>query len=399
MNVVSELLRSSLLTALGDDADRLAHLQGAISTTAEALAAGERPRVPSTVLTAFDENTPGESSVMAGATDRLLAEWPLFPNAFPTAPVEVLRTIALAGLAEAAAREPRVMQGAWYTARTAVEVLTPGRWADTVAAVMGGWRGPVDAAIRAQWVPTSATASIRMPALTPIAKDATIGINTKVRERATEIAASGNWQTFSQELTPAFAGLVADLVSVSEILAAEAQRRAVGQVKEFATELGARLRETIGAQEQAVAAIELRSTLMWWKESRYSDRLGCRYDDLSGADLAIAAAHDLHLLVPEVAPVSVEHVLADLVAGLTTGGVTLGDLAAAAEVRALPSSSPATTPATLLGAARSGGATPVLGAGEITLPRAAVLLFRDLQAARLCVAPPPPPPPLDEDTA
>lgn len=392
MDVVGELLRASLLTALGDDADRLTHVRAAIKTTADALVGDKRPGVPSAVLAALDENAAADSSIVGDITERLLAEWPTFPNAFPTAPTEVLRAITLAGVGDAASRNTQVMQAAWYTARTALEELSPGRWAEPVTAVIAQWRGPVDTAIRNTWVPASASASLRMPALKTISNDATIAVKSPLRQRTKEIVASGNWQTFSQELMATFPDVVNGLLGASEFLAAEAQRRALAQVKEFASELGTRLRETLSVQEQAVAAIELRSTLLWWKESQYSERLGRPYSDLAGADLAIAAAHELHLLVPEITPISVEHVLADLVAGVDGGSVRVDDLAAADEASALPVVSTVSTPATLLDAVRTGGTTPLLGKGEVSLARAAVLLFRDLQAARLAVAPPLAPP-------
>jgi len=391
VDVVGELLRSSLLTELGDDQERVDRVRAAVAAMATDLASRNRPLVPSMVIAALDERTTVDTTILDDAANYLLEVWETFRIAFAAPPVEILRAVAFAALVEAAEKDEAVMQAAWYTARTAVELVPAGRWAVTVAAAIDGWRAPVESAITARWVPVAASASLRMPGLQPTA-DRTIKVNTDLRDRAAKVTESGNWQTFSQQLMGQFEQIVSDLIVVSESLAAESQGRAVSDVKEFASALGSKLRETIGAQEQAVEAIELRSALLWWRQSRFSERLSLRYDELAGpADIAIAAAYDLHLMVPPLAPISVEHLLADLVASVADGPakIRLLDLVPSAEMAVLPDSPDGATPATLVDAlARPGTTTPLLAEKtEITPARAAVLLFRDLQARRLAVAP------------
>lgn len=393
MDLVGELLRSSLLTELGDDQERVDHVRAAAAAMATDLVSRNRPMVPSTVIAAFDERTAADTAVLDATVDFLLAEWETFRIAFSAPPVEILRAVAFTALVDAADQDEEVMQAAWYTARTAIEVVPAGRWAAPISAAVDRWQTPVDNAIAAGWVPSAASGSLRMPSLQPT-DDETINAKTDLRARATTIAASGNWQTFSQQLVGEFAQMVDDLVAVPESLAAESQRRTVMQVKQFAGVLGARLREAIGAQDQAIAAIELRSALLWWRQSCFSERLSMPYNELPGpGDIAIAAAYDLHLMVPPVAPISVEHLLADLVASVAEGPAKLrrSDLTNSVELATLPADPDGASPATLAHAlTRTDVTTPLLDEQTgVTPARAAVLLFRDLQARRLVAAPAP----------
>lgn len=391
MDVVGELLRSSLLTELGDDQERVDRVRAAVAAMATDLVGRNRPLVPSTVIAAFDERTAVDTTILDDAANYLLEVWETFRIAFPAPPVEILRAVAFAALVEAAEHDEAVMQAAWYTARTAVELVPAGRWAVTISGAVDRWRTPVDSAIAAHWIPAAAAATLRMPNLQPTT-DRAITVKTDLRDRAGKVAESGNWQTFSQQLMGQFEQIVTDLIAIPESLAAESQRRAVAEVKEFAGALGAKLREAIGAQDQAVQAIELRSALLWWRQSRFSERLSVRYDELAGpADIVIAAAHDLHRMVPPLAPISVEHLLADLVASVADGPakMRLLDLAPSAEIAVLPDNPHGATPATLVDAlAHAGTTTSLLDENtEITPARAAVLVFRDLQARRLAAAP------------
>jgi len=391
VDLIGDLLRASLLGELGDDEARVGKLRAAAARLAEALRGEQRPLVPAAVLTGFDEHTSAESTVVAAATEALQAEWETFRAAFSAEPTEVMRAVAMAAVQAAAADEPDVLLAAWYTARTCAEQCDAGRWDGVLAGVVDGWVGQAASEIDEVWVPRVAAIGLRMPALQPLQQGEKISLNTKLREKAEALDA--NWQAFAQQLAPTFAEYVDGLIGAAEVLSGEAQRRAVAQVKEFATELGAKLRDALGAQQQAATALHLRADLLWWRQSRYSDRLGRGYGELPGpADVAIAAAYDLHRMVPVVAPVSVEHVLADLVAA-TAGDASLrlSQLAAAEEAAALPDGE-VVSPAPLLVAVRHGAPTPVLSESADVMPaRAAVLLFRDLQARRLAAAPPPEP--------
>lgn len=398
MDLIGELLRSSLLSELGDDEARVGKVRAAAGGMATAFRGPLRPLVPATVLAAFDEHTKADSTVLAAADEQLLREWETFRAAFPDTPTEVLRAVAVAGLQVAADDERDVLQAAWYTARTAAAQIRPGRWATLLEKLVDDWRSRVDAAMAETWVPRLDAVVLRMPSLPVLQEGTKIGLQTKLRDQVAELDRA-NYQTYANSLAEQFPHFVDALINGAEVLAGEAQRRAVAQVKDFASDLGNRLRDALGAQRQALTVMQLRTNLLWWRHSRFSERLDCGYDELAAtADVVIAAAHDLHLQVPPSTPVSVEHVLADLVnATVGSEALRLDDLARADEAAALPADNGGSSPAPLLAAVRHDVRTPILGeSDDLTPARAAVFLFRDLQARRLAAAPPPPPPTSDD---
>ena len=151
MDLITQLLKLSLLEAVGDDPQRADKLRAAAATLAGRLAADERGAVPSAVLAAVE---PGEGdcalegSVFALAQQALLAEWETLPNAFPETPRELLRAVLLSAVAQAAEQDASVRLGGWYTLRSGLEQSGGGRWAPVLEAAggvvgrgrLGGWR-------------------------------------------------------------------------------------------------------------------------------------------------------------------------------------------------------------------------------------------------------------------
>ncbi|WP_194822195.1 GTPase-associated system all-helical protein GASH [Micromonospora sp. S-DT3-3-22] len=389
MDVIRGLLRSSLLTELGDDEDRVGRVRGAAQDLAAQFAGELRTLVPYAVVAAIDELVPATAAPLAAAENALLERWETFRNAFPGQPTEILRAVALAAVADVVDNDDAMRQAAWYALRTATECLPAGRWANPVTDLAAEWEGKVRSSITGIWSPAPAPSRLRMPTI-PKAEDEKIPIDTPLRNRASELEDAASYNVFAQQLQGEFAEHVEQVIGVSEVLAAEAHRRSVTQLKDFATGLGARLREALAAQEQTMEAVWLRSELLWWRETIFSTRLSRSYADLDPADVAIAAAVDLHNIVPLIAPLAVEHLLADLVHDAAgSAEVTVAALAAAGQVDALPGSANI-APATLVDAVCGGTQTPLVPSGQ-TLPagRAAVLLFRDLQARRLAATAPP----------
>lgn len=383
MDIIGGLLRASLLMELGDDQDRVRRVRSAAHDVGAELAGKSRALVPYAVTAAVDESTPAAATPLAAAERALLSRWETFRNAFPGPPTEILRAVTLAAVAEVVEADDALRQAAWYALRTVTECLPAGRWHAPVADLGSGWEPAIRGSIAAVWSPTTAANRLRMPTISKI-EDERIPIDTPLRSRAQELEDAQNYSTFAEELQGEFVNHVEEVISVSEVLAAEAYKRSVAQLKDFAMGLGARLREALAAQDKTMEAMRQRSELLWWRQTAFSARLSCAYADFRPADVAIAAAVDLHDIVPSIAPLAVEHLLADLV--LEAAGaveVTVAALAAADQANALPDAVEAEPP-TLIDAVRDGKETPLVPSGKtLTAARAAVLIFRDLQARRL----------------
>lgn len=391
MDVIGDLLRASLLADIGDDEERARRVRDASKDLAGSFAGASRALVPNAVVAAVDERTAADTTVLQAAEDALLVHWETFRNAFPETPTELLRAVTLAAVVDAAAAEQKVLHAAWYALRTAAECVPGARWTDQVGAVLDLWSPSVRDALTESWTPAAVVPRFKMP---PVAVgDGEITATTDARSKASELVASGNWQTFATQLVSEFEDYVDNFITAAEEAATDAYRRSSAQLKAFAEALGGRLREAIGAQDRAITSGRLRTDLLWWRQTAFSDRLEAPYAELGdAADVAIAAALDLHDQVPDVAPLVVEHVLADLVASLTDDDdtVKVAALAAATTAAYLPSVEPLSSPLLLLDAIAAGreSSTPITDStATLSAPRAAVLLFRDLQARRLAQPP------------
>jgi hypothetical protein len=393
VDVIGELLRASLLSEVGDDQERARRVRSAAGRLAGQLAHTSRPLVPHCVVAAIDGTGAEDSAALQAAAAAVLEEWETFRNAFPASPVELLRAVTLAGIAAVGDADPEARHAAWYALRTALEQLPAGRWRPIAELLLGEWEDGTAADIAAVWMPAPATSGFRMPTI-PAPSPGGITLNADpLGKRAAATVAAGNYNQFASQLQGEFEAYVRDLVHTAGVAATEAEKRAQALVKEFAAPLGTKLRDAIAAVERGHQASSLRIDLLWWRQTAYSERLSKPYSALgSPGAVAAAAAADLHAQVPPLAPVVVEHLLADLVSEVVGAEAKvdangLGD--AGREAKFDPAQA-AATPAVLLDIVTGAAAeSPLLADGQpVTAARAAVLLFRDLQARRLTPARP-----------
>jgi hypothetical protein len=237
--------------------------------------------------------------------------------------------------------------------------------------------------VEASWSPVSVSSKVTMPSVSKFDDvRITVPAAATAREEAASFVASGNWQTFASAMMTGYAAHVEALASASEGAAAEALRQSNEDLRTFAGELGKKLRDILAAQERAIESTRLRGELLWWQRTAFSPTRRVAYSDLEPAEVPVIAAYDLHLLMPEVAPLAAEHLLSGVVAKASGNAkVSIDDLSGAAD--SLPSGS-GHTPALVLDAAQSDANTQLLARSkDVKAGRAAVLLFRDLQARRL----------------
>jgi hypothetical protein len=385
MDLIAELLKESLLETLGDDAGRAEKLRAAATMLGGRLAGEDRELTPHAILAAVGSGDAG-SSTLDLAYEILVGEWETLPNAYPERPVELLRAVLLGAVAEAADRTVPVRTAGWYTLRSALEQGAGGRWTACLSSLLRQWQLGVDAEIKARWQPPPASSALRMPSLSEPAAF-TMTSRQAILDRAQAVQAGPGVQGLYNELQATYAEDVKRLIELAEAAGLAGGRRVFDEVKKAFSELGTKLREAFELYESGLEAVRLRGELLWWQQSRYSPASKRGYGEFDvDADVVVAAALDLHELVLEVAPIAAEYVLAELVGSVTSANsVTFAELQEAATSERLPRSGAASTPATLLTALTSG--TPksagwaLDGKGELAADRAAVLLFRDLQAA------------------
>ena len=331
-DLLLSLLQAGLLQALGDDDQRRTRAEAAAAATGEWLGLAGRPHLASAIMLAIDESGEPTGTAFDHAEQCLLHEWPTLRNALPEGASELLRAIVLQGVDNAAAADPELAAAAWYVTRTVREMsISAGRWTPVVQDAIDEINSAVNERLRKEWVPRMPQSKLVMPAVTP--------------------------------------------------------DEPVEAMKTFAAALGKDLRALLAQQAQLVEASRLRETLLWWRLAGQSGLLGARYGQVEDpATRALAAAGDLHQLCPAVAPESVEHLLADVVADSEPIDVQLSfSSLAEAWTQLSPRLGLDHTAGPLLGALSLGeeGALPSAMRRDLSPVEAAVVAFRDLQTTRL----------------
>lgn len=383
MDLIGELLHRRLLTEIGEREKRLTMVRDAALAFSERFKGDLRSLVPHAVIAAVDEDCGTETEPLIHAYEELAAQWETVRNAFDGPPLSLLRAITLAAVATAAEDDSKVLAASWYSLRTALEEFPAGSWAEPLGDLAKTWDDAVWEDVEASWSPVSVSSKVTMPSVSKFDGDSiTVPTGATAREQAANFTASGNWQIFAQNMMPDYATHVEALVSTSEVAAAMALRQSNEDLRTFAGELGKKLRDILAAQENAIESTRLRGELLWWQRTAFSPTRRVGYSDLELAEVPVVAAYDLHLLMPEVAPLAAEHLLSGVVAKASGNAkVSIDDLSKAAD--SLPTGS-GHTPTLVLDAVQSDAKTQLLARSkDVKAGRAAVLLFRDLQARRL----------------
>ncbi|MFE6509178.1 GTPase-associated system all-helical protein GASH [Nocardioides sp. NPDC057767] len=383
MDLIGELLHRRLLTEIGDEEERLRMVRDAALALSQRFKSDLRSLVPHAVVAAVDEDCGADTDPLTQAYGELTAQWETVRNAFDGPPLSLIRAITLEAVAAVAEDDSRVLAAAWYSLRTALEELPAGSWAEPLGDLAKRWDDAIWESVEASWSPVSVSSKVTMPPVSKFDNDRiTASTAATARKEAATFVASGNWQNFAQTMMTGYPDHVEALVSASEVAAAEALRQSNEDLRTFAGELGKKLRDILAAQEDAIESTRLRGELLWWQRTAFSPTRRVGYSDLEPAEVPVVAAYDLHLLMPEVAPLAAEHLLSGVVARASGNAkVSIDDLSGAADN--LPAGN-GHTPTLVLDAAQSDAKTQLLARGEdVEAGRAAVLLFRDLQARRL----------------
>ena len=303
----------------------------------------------------------------------------------------LLRAVTLDALVAAAGQDDRVRVASWYTLRN-VDAAVAGRCVGVVSELRDGLSARVDEDVARMWSPSPATSKLTMPAVSTDGLDAGSFDVDGLDDFRTAVQPYSGGNNPAQVAQLVGQHMPAILEGFAEILTeavAAASTAHKDELRTYGTELGKKLRETLTEHQRSIEAIERRSKLLWWRMSGRSDALDCRYSDAgSAAVAALAAAVDVHYLLGQPAPRSVEHLIVDMIedSGFADTEVTVEDLAGAGAQFGLEIAAPAdSTPRPLVAAVV--GCEPGQIAASLsapaTAPERAVTLFRELQADEL----------------
>lgn len=389
-DMIGRLLHAGLMTGLGDDPERAGWLRSAATELSAELHGSEL--VPSAVMASCDSSVSANAPPIAATEDRVRAQWETFRNAHPGGEAAaLLRAVTLHALFLAAEHKPETGAALWYLFRNVADTAPEDRFSEVVAEAVRSLDMDVAGQAETLWTTASSHRDLRMPDVTaPEGTEVSRGTATRLSKAFPEIPVNGPQQLrdgLKQPLVNAVSGLAAAV----ETAMAEDGERQREMVRGFSRELGVRLRRILDEQEQLIAAAALRDRLLWWRLAGRSPSLGNRrYDEVDPATRCVAAALDLASLVPELTPVAVEHLLADVVHGDDGHvDVTIDEVRSASEERGgfeIVSISEARAPAILVDVVIGGvddDRLPESLAGSRSNVELSVLLFREVQALRL----------------
>lgn len=393
-DTIGRLLRAGLLAHLGDEPNRAAWLRTASAQLREQYLAGLREDVPSALLAAVDESATADFSVLKRAEDAIVAQWETFNNAYAQKdPVEVLRAVTFDAVIGATGEDEALAAVAWYTLRNTMDRVSMGRWVSPVAEITADLGSVVDKRIQALWSPGNASSSLRMPPVPQPKNSATETSVSGLQAFREQLKSAGNPQQAANALTNHLPGVVDGLVELVNQRTNTAFAEQADQLKDLMAKLGERLRIALELQEQSLAAVSRRDTLLWWRMAARSPLLESRYREAPDAvTAAVAAAFDLHRNVPDVTPVAVDHLLADVLNEADVGEqeVTIELMREVCQRLDVTAPTAMASPPLLVDVVLGRcdrEAMPRGMRGPMAARDAALFLFRDLQVRRMLAAP------------
>lgn len=410
------LLNEGHLRDLGEDKTRFDFLTGAVGTLSEFLSSeAGGAEVVSFTIVGLDPETPPDDPIFDRVTKAVVEEWPTYGNVYRgDRPRQLLRMVVLAAIDAAAAFDGAVAAAAWYTASN---WLTLG---PTLEGALGAFVARLGLQTEEQavelWKRPSTETSFRMPSRTiaemkplstfTLKKDLITGdLQESIAEGITNLRINSQYgrnnpDAWVTEMVPKLAAVILSAATSGGNAAInrinEAGLVSAEGMKEFAASIGDKVREALAEAERAASGRDLRSDLLWWRQSLYSPSQRGSYRDLDTRQAVLVMAVDLHVLVPTLTPHSVEFVLRETArASGLDAEIGLADLVALARdhrdlwSERYPTSvpeRPRRVPVLTAALAEHGGAEDWLGpasAASLSAPDAAVWLFRELQASRL----------------
>ena len=396
MDIIGELLRANMLQQVGDDPNRVDRLRSAASALADTLSSGEPGRLPTALLSAADSTSDGKTPMIRMSREALLKRWETLGNAFPDEPVELYRAVLLDAAVRAFSTSGVATAAGWYTLRTALQLLQTGRWSPVLRQLLAEWDDAAGAAAERAWaIDSMRSRQMRTESAWPAAKESddegtekaaaqAEGSATRQLVQSLISAGAGSYNTaFTTALRNNLGPLIELLREDMRVTAEEVVREYAERMDQIAQTLLTESRERLGEMQRYSRAVALRTELLWWRTAAYSSSRRLRYSELTPAQAVIAAALDVHHMANALAPASVEHVMFDTVSAAVEGTIRLVDLSNCAWSAELATGrEPAD--GTFLCAVGLGVHTP-LASRDAPLPaaEASVVLFRDLQAARL----------------
>lgn len=339
-DVLLKFLSKGLINVGGDD-DKLEHLR---KTAADLTGILEKTpdKTSPYALVAFDPHVPTTDPTILEVEEALRRRWATYVNTFSDTPVTVFRAMLLDALIRASEKNDTVAAAFVASARNVLPFMELGGEREIWAGIVRDIERIVDERSEKEWATPD---SISVPEVKfELASAVEISIASKKIDRDSlgqklqaaagptthhptrgEVDTEGNpnWsQDTSGQWVHEFGTRTAEAL-------AEAINQTIGSLsvegidlpgitEELTRVISGLLTTSLQSISNATAALQRRTSLLWWKEALYSPSARMSYRDMTSFEAAALMAFDLHGQIPIFSPASVAAFLRETVTALPT---------------------------------------------------------------------------------
>ena len=335
-----KFLNKGLIDVGGDDA-KLGHLRDTAVDLAGILE--ETPaRAGPYALVAFDPHVPTTDPTIAEVATALRKRWETYVNTFADTPVAVFRAMLLDALIRACRQNDTVAAAFVASARNVLPYMEVSDERELWSDIVGEVENRVEERAKREWATPK---SISVPEIKlPSSSSSEVGIASR-KVNATNLgqklmAAAGPqysapdreyedtqgnpyWPHDEQE------NWLYEFGTRTGTAVGETINRALGSLSVTGADLPGFTRElskaiskhvttTLQAVSGATAGLDRRTSLLWWKETRFSPTIRLSYREIPAFDAAALMAFDMHGQIPTFSPASAAAFLRETVIALPT---------------------------------------------------------------------------------
>ena len=339
-DVLRRFLGKGLIDVGGDD-DKLGRLRQTAGDLSGILKKTPVKASPF-ALVAFDPDTPATDPTIAEVEKALRKRWQTYVNTFAETPVTVFRAMLLDALIRACGDNDTVAVAFVASARNVLPFMEVGGEREIWAEIVGEIEGKVEARAEREW---ATPASISVPAIefeSPSGAEIHIsskkvsrnGLAQKLLAAAGPISVAPNEGKVRTNGNPHWSQdtsgqWVYEFGTRTAVAVCEAINQAIGSLsvegvdlpritEDMTKVMSGHLTTTLQAVSGAMAGLQRRTHLLWWKEALFSPSARMSYRDMSTFDAAALMAFDMHRQVLTLSPASVAAFLRETVIALPT---------------------------------------------------------------------------------
>jgi hypothetical protein len=319
--IFAEYLRAGLFD-IGDADNRLEQLTQAVDELAAELK--DKPSaIRCYTLAALDSNLPLSNPQLLRTHELLKGHWKGLEGKYPTPPRHLLRGVMLSALYQLGKKWLVPCRIIYYTVSGLGQFIQFGREKSVIDLLLNEFRTYVESSANKEWSLAESPATPTIEAFEFAGFEVEeVEVDSEELVASLLKAASSNTQGYGPHNYPQqWATHFSSTASAGITQAIQATVQGMGEsfntealetsINTYFQGVNKAITDAFKSSFQALAAVERRSKLLWWKETLYSTTMQQSYREISPVLLPVVMAIDLAKLLPVGIPASVDYLLLD----------------------------------------------------------------------------------------